>query len=157
MGKVVLIFIAAGMFYGVATIWSKWSERTSVAAPAPAVADREKPEGQDSGSVEKTLPARSWAQVSEPEVESEPVAAVASSEEWLLIEGWGFVRKGEELEDGAILEEWNHRRVVVRTDQGKETRRIRRPLEAVADLVTAVAASASAMAGSDYLDEKTER
>jgi hypothetical protein len=157
MGKIVLILIAVGMAYGVATIWSKWSERTaSMERGKPPVAVTEKAEGQDSGQPIKTAPVASSAQVSEPEPEIEPLAVGAATRDYLLIEGWGFVRKGDELEDGSIVEEWNHRRVVVRTERGKETRRIRRPLEALAELASAVAVSAPTMPGSQDRDEKTD-
>lgn len=71
----------------------------------------------------------------------EPLPVVASSADFILVEGWDIVRAGEELPDGTTLQSWTASEAVVLTTAGTtQKRRFRRALEVLASVVATGAA-----------------
>jgi len=147
MGKAILVLIVVGLTYGVMTIWSSWKSRTTPPAPV-AVADthRENAEGEDSGQPIKVAPAPSSSEDSEADPEKEPLPVVAVARDFIVLEEWGIVRQGDYLEDGSVVQGWDHRHVTVELEGVRERRRVWNQLKVLAERM---AATASAVAGSE--------
>lgn len=146
MGRIFLLAIVAAGIYGAYGLYSNISEITKpekrpeaerAAAPVSV-----KAEGEDSGAAIKEVPVESSSE------KKDPLPVLASNCQWLQIEAWAIVRKGDPLPDGAILESWDKWHATVVTEAGiREKRRFRTVGEALAKLVP-VAPVAAAETGS---------
>lgn len=147
MGRLFLIAIVAGLVYGGYAIYTNI---TALQDPdslrsryEPEGGTAEMSEGQDTGTEIKTPPRSTSSEVPERHEEKEPMPVVSISDEFIQVEGWGIVKAGDELPDGAVLQAWSEKDAIVTTADGTtEKRRFRRFAEAMRDLLPAMTAAA---------------
>jgi hypothetical protein len=135
MGKIFLGLIVLAGAYGAWSVYSNISkltnpaERKTVTKVLP-----ENLEGQDTGREIKRALASSSSE------KTEPIPVLSSNHEWIQIEAWGIIEAGDQLPDGSKLESWDEKGAVVLTSRGREHRRFRTFLEAMAKMAPAAAA-----------------
>ncbi len=127
MGKIFLLLIGVGFVWGGWRLYGVISEVTHPELPTARVHSAE-------------LPRESVTKQPEPvQIEAaaraEPLPVVASTAEWIQVEGWGIVRPGQSLPDGVILRSWSAEEALVSDTAGRSQRvRFRRFGEALRDL-----------------------
>lgn len=99
MGKILLAVILVAGGWGIWSVYSKWTDRTSTKK-----AGRESKVAQ---SVPSPTPAL-VAQEEEPteEAQEEVLLVAGSCREWLYVQEWGVVSIGDLLPDGSKLQSW---------------------------------------------------
>lgn len=151
MGKIFLCLILVALLYGGYAIYRNISEVTS----PEGLRNRYKPEelasessrGPEDGQNKDVAPSKRDLVSANIEAQKEPLPVVASSGEFIQVEGWDIVRAGGLLPDGSILRAWNHLEAMVTAPNGRtEVRRFRRWQEAMHDLVPV--ASSESVVGS---------
>ena len=127
MGKIFLLVIVVGFVWTGSRLYGLFSQVTDPAAPTARL---------ESGEPSREIVRREPEPVqSEAVACADPLPVLASTAEWIQVEGWGIVRPGQSLPHGVILRSWSAEEALVSDSAGRNQRvRFRRFSEALRDL-----------------------
>lgn len=126
MGKILLFGIVLGLGWTVYKVYH-------VFRPTPVAEAVHGPAGDPSKDVRRpeVNPAERF-----PDSEGsgdmnplDPLPVLASCREWIYLEKWGFVRRGEQLPDDRVLVSWSGEDALVKGQRGVQRVRFRRGAE----------------------------
>jgi hypothetical protein len=127
MGKIFLLLIGVGFVWGGWRLYGVISEVTQPVAPTARI--------QSAESARESVRKEPEPVQIEAAPGAEPLPVVASTAEWIQVEGWGMVMRGQTLPDGVILRAWSAEEALVSDSAGRHQRvRFRRFGEALRDL-----------------------